>query len=236
MDAPAGNGTELKAIIEASEKAASLTHQLLAYAGKGQFKITEFDVSRLVRSSADLLRVSIPKSVEVQMDVPRTLPAVRGDSSQIQQVVMNLVINAAEAIEDHKCGSVKIAASVRDLDAAFRAPHWRQHHSRPLHRDCSPGQWMRHGRGDEGKDLRPVFHNEVYGTRTRSGGGPRHSEVSRRDDYSRKQALPREHLYCLPPLQQTSSCGIGLQGCHSCRGASRYCARRGRRRTCARFH
>ena len=116
MDA-AGNQEQVSAIVESSERAASLTRQLLAYAGKGQFQIADFDVSRLVRSSADLLRVSIPRNIDVELDVPRNLPAVRGDSSQIQQVVMNLVINAAEAIEDHKGGRVSISAAVRDFDA-----------------------------------------------------------------------------------------------------------------------
>jgi PAS domain S-box-containing protein len=109
---------ELRVIVECSEKAASLTRQLLAYAGKGQFEVADFDISRLVRSSADLLRVSIPKNVEVLLDVPRDLPAVRGDSSQIQQVVMNLVINAAEAIEGRKGGRVEIVAGVRAFGAS----------------------------------------------------------------------------------------------------------------------
>lgn len=116
MDGAAGNGQQLQAIIESSEKAAALTRQILAYAGKGQFQITDFDVSRLVRSLADLLRVSIPKNIDLELDMPRNLPAVRGDSSQIQQVVMNLVINAAEAIEGRSDGSVCISAGIRDFD------------------------------------------------------------------------------------------------------------------------
>jgi signal transduction histidine kinase len=112
---PAGSSEQLKAIVESSEKAAALTRQLLAYAGKGTFRITNFDISRLVRSSANLLRVSIPKNIEVQLDVPRSLPAVRGDPSQIQQVMMNLVINAAEAIQNRSGGRVSIATGIRNL-------------------------------------------------------------------------------------------------------------------------
>ncbi len=118
LDAEAGAGERLTAIIESSERAAALTRQLLAYAGKGQFQITDFDVSRLVRSSADLIRVSIPKNIDVRLDVPRDLPLVRGDSSQIQQVVMNLVINAAEAIGEREDGKVSISAGIQDFDAA----------------------------------------------------------------------------------------------------------------------
>ncbi|MCU1303263.1 MAG: signal transduction histidine kinase, nitrogen specific, NtrB, partial [Candidatus Sulfotelmatobacter sp.] len=107
------------AIIEASQKAAALTRQLLAYAGKGRFQIIDFDITRLVRSSADLIRVSIPKSVDLRLDVPRNLPAVRGDSSQIEQVLMNLVINAAEATEGRGDGRVSVRAGIRNFDAAF---------------------------------------------------------------------------------------------------------------------
>jgi PAS domain S-box-containing protein len=117
LDVPA-NGEQLQAIIESSEKAAALTRQLLAYAGKGQFQITDFDVSRLIRSSPDLIRVSIPRNVEMDLDVPRNLPAIRGDSSQIQQLVMNLVINAAEAVGDRKDGKVCISACARNFNRA----------------------------------------------------------------------------------------------------------------------
>ena len=118
LDAAAGASERLKAIVESSERAAALTRQLLAYAGKGQFQITDFDVSGLVRSSADLIRLSIPKNIDVRLDVPGDLPSVRGDSSQIQQVVMNLVINAAEAIGGREDGRVSIRTGIQDFDAA----------------------------------------------------------------------------------------------------------------------
>ncbi len=118
MDERAANSEELRVIVECSEKAASLTRQLLAYAGKGQFDIADFDITRLVRSSTDLLRVSVPRNVEVVLDIAPGLPAIRGDSSQIQQVVMNLVINASEAIEGRKDGRVEILAGVKEFGAA----------------------------------------------------------------------------------------------------------------------
>jgi PAS domain S-box-containing protein len=118
MQTLAETNERLTAIMESGERAAALTRQLLAYAGKSQFQITDFDVSRLVHSTTDLIRMSIPKSIDVELDVPRELPLVRGDSSQIQQVVMNLVINAAEAIGGQAGGRVTVTASTRDFDAA----------------------------------------------------------------------------------------------------------------------
>ena len=119
-DATLGQNRRLATIIESSERAAALTRQLLAYAGKGHFEVTDFDLSRLVRSSAELIRVSIPKNIDFRLDLPASLPLVRGDPSQIQQVVMNLAINAAEAIETSE-GRVTISARTRDLDAAGAA-------------------------------------------------------------------------------------------------------------------
>ena len=120
MDAAVGENQRLMTIIESSERAAALTRQLLAYAGKGHFQITDFDLSRLVRSSAALIRVSIPRNIDFRLDVPAGLPLVKGDASQIQQVVMNLAINAAEAVDTPE-GRVTISARARDLDAAAAA-------------------------------------------------------------------------------------------------------------------
>ncbi len=118
MDAAPASTEQLGAIVESGERAAALTRQLLAYAGKGQFQIADFDVSRLVRSSADLIRVSSPKNIDLRVDVPRGLPMIRGDSSQIQPVVMNLVINAAEATHGREHGEVSISAASRTFDGA----------------------------------------------------------------------------------------------------------------------
>jgi CheY-like chemotaxis protein len=72
--------------------------QLLAYAGKGRFVITSLDLSNLVMEINKLITASIPKTVLVRMELDTGLPEIEGDRNQLQQLVMNLIINGAEAI------------------------------------------------------------------------------------------------------------------------------------------
>jgi PAS domain S-box-containing protein len=91
----------LDGVINASERAAVLTRQLLAYSGKGKFVIQPVDVSDLVRDMTKLVQASIPKSVVLRPRLAPGLPPVVADVAQLQQLIMNLVINAAEAIGDN---------------------------------------------------------------------------------------------------------------------------------------
>ncbi len=92
--------SSLQRIEAATQRGADLARQLLAYAGKGHFAIKPLDLNRLILELSDLLTVSISKKVSLQRDLQPDLPAVEADSAQFQQVVMNLVINASEAIGD----------------------------------------------------------------------------------------------------------------------------------------
>jgi two-component system, cell cycle sensor histidine kinase and response regulator CckA len=84
----------------ASERAADLTRQLLAYAGKGRFVIQPVDLCKLVSEVSTLIRASISKKITLVIDVPEDCPLVDADRAQLQQLVMNLVINGGEAIGD----------------------------------------------------------------------------------------------------------------------------------------
>lgn len=90
----------LQDVLKASERAADLTRQLLAYAGKGQFVIQPVDLCRLVTEVSTLIRASISKKITLVLDVPDECPPIEGDRTQLQQLVMNLVINGGEAIGD----------------------------------------------------------------------------------------------------------------------------------------
>ena len=103
-------------VITAAESAAHLTRQLLAYSGKGRFIIQPVDLSELTREMSTLVRTSIPRTVELRLDLAPDLPAVEGDRGQLQQLIMNLVINAAESIAD-KSGSVVVTTSVQSIGA-----------------------------------------------------------------------------------------------------------------------
>jgi PAS domain S-box-containing protein len=109
----------LENVMLASERAADLTRQLLAYSGKGRFFIQPCDVSKLVREISSLIQSSIPKKVQLQMDLIEDLPMVELDSAQIQQLLMNLVINGAEAIGEGKAGLVRVRTRLRDVDQAY---------------------------------------------------------------------------------------------------------------------
>jgi two-component system, cell cycle sensor histidine kinase and response regulator CckA len=104
----------------AGKRSAELTRQMLAYSGRGRFVTTEVELSNLVRGLGDLLKVSISKSVRLEFNLASELPLIHADAAQIQQVLMNLVTNASEAIGE-KPGVVTVSTSVRECDASYLA-------------------------------------------------------------------------------------------------------------------
>jgi PAS domain S-box-containing protein len=116
MPADATTGALLENVVQASERAADLTQQLLAYSGKGRFVVEPIDLSALAREITDLLQATIPKMVTLRLELAENLPAVEADSSQVQQVIMNLVINAAEAIGE-RSGTVVVKTGLRQVSA-----------------------------------------------------------------------------------------------------------------------
>ncbi|MEZ4734566.1 MAG: response regulator [Caldilineaceae bacterium] len=107
----------------AAERAADLTRQLLAYARKGNFQLTLLDVSGLVRDTAGLFSAALPNRAELQLDLADALPAVTVDRHQLQQVVMNLVLNAAEAL-GNTGGYVRICTGMQLLVTSHEVSHY----------------------------------------------------------------------------------------------------------------
>jgi PAS domain S-box-containing protein len=104
----------MEQIVQSSEDAAHLTRQLLAYAGKGRFLSQKLDLSDTVRKIAVLIQTSIPRNVTLHMGLSAHLPPVEADPAQLQQVAMNLIINAAEAIGDD-AGEVHVTTAVQAI-------------------------------------------------------------------------------------------------------------------------
>jgi signal transduction histidine kinase/CheY-like chemotaxis protein len=105
----------LRDLVNAGERAAQLTQQMLAYSGRGHFITRPLSIGDEAREIAALLRASIPRHVRVQFETDRGAPQVDGDKSQIQQLLMNLVINAAEAIGSES-GTVRISTRHQRFD------------------------------------------------------------------------------------------------------------------------
>jgi PAS domain S-box-containing protein len=87
-------------IAEAAQHAASLTNQMLTYAGKSSPQRTPLDLGVLVASMTDLLRASLSERCELVFELSAALPSIEADASGIRQVLLNLVLNASEAQRD----------------------------------------------------------------------------------------------------------------------------------------
>jgi signal transduction histidine kinase/CheY-like chemotaxis protein len=109
----------IREVIASAERAAHLTRQLLAYSGKGQFVVRDLDISQAVQEIASLIQFSVPKSVDLALTLQRRIPRVRMDPGHLQQILMNLVINAGEAIGEGHSGKVTVATSMADVEQPF---------------------------------------------------------------------------------------------------------------------
>jgi len=111
LSATSPEGKKLVDILHAARRAADLCLQMLAYAGKGRFVIEPIDLGRVATEAGQLLRSSLPKKITLSFDLADHLPAIDGDATQLRQLIMNLVVNAAEAIGDRP-GTIGISTGV----------------------------------------------------------------------------------------------------------------------------
>jgi two-component system, cell cycle sensor histidine kinase and response regulator CckA len=110
-------------IESAACRAADLARQMLAYSGKGRFVIENLDLTKIVEEMAQMLEVSISKKVVLSYNFAPYLPSASGDATQLRQVILNLVINASEAIGDQP-GVISIRTSSIMCDRAYLADIW----------------------------------------------------------------------------------------------------------------
>ncbi|HVP38554.1 MAG TPA: response regulator [Candidatus Saccharimonadales bacterium] len=113
----------VSAVVKTSQRAADLCRQLLAYSGGGRFVLRAVNLSELVREVAHLLEISISKKAELHYDFQAHLPPVAADAGQLCQVLMNLILNASEALEGQE-GTITVSTRAVDAEqaAADRAP------------------------------------------------------------------------------------------------------------------
>jgi len=110
--------SNISEIEKAARQAAELCKQMLAYSGKGRFVTELLDLKSVVEEISHLLKVSISRQAVLKFSFAPYLPAFQGDPSQIRQVVMNLIINASEAL-DGRSGVISIVTGAMTCDREY---------------------------------------------------------------------------------------------------------------------
>jgi len=104
--------SDLALLRETAQRATELCRQMLAYSGKGRFVVEALDLSTLVAQMRKLLEVSLSKKAVLGLNLAQPLPAVDGDATQLRQILLNLVINASEAIGERE-GTVTVTTGAQ---------------------------------------------------------------------------------------------------------------------------
>ncbi|AWM09853.1 hybrid sensor histidine kinase/response regulator [Bradyrhizobium symbiodeficiens] len=106
--------------LQGAERGASLTQRLLAFARQQDLRAEAVDLGTLIRGMSDLLERSLGPRVELRLDVPDRVPPARVDSNQLELAILNLAINARDAMPDG--GSIEIRIRDDQADEEARLP------------------------------------------------------------------------------------------------------------------
>jgi len=115
-------------------RAADLTRQLLAYSGKGRFVVLPVDLSHIVDDMATMLGVVISKKAALSLELDDGLPAIEGDRAQLQQIVMNLITNASDALGAEP-GEITVRTGTAECTREMLADTYGE-------RDLAPGRFV----------------------------------------------------------------------------------------------
>jgi len=144
----------LESMERAVQRATNLTRQMLAYSGRGHFVVGMVDLNQAVEEMSHLLSVSISKKVALRFHLQEGLPVLMAEATQIQQVVMNLVTNASEAIGDAE-GIVSIRTGHVTYSAADLARDFSG-------QSIEPGAFLTLEVSDTGQGMSPDIQARIF--------------------------------------------------------------------------
>jgi len=145
----------LEDISKNARRGADLCRQLLVYAGRGSYSAEGVDLSCLVQEILKLAEVAVPEHASLVCEFGNHLPAIKADATQIRQLVMGLITNAAEAVGEVRGSTVTIATGVRECDEQYLQ-------QAEAGRDRPPGRYVflevtDTGHGMDKETLRRIF-------------------------------------------------------------------------------
>jgi signal transduction histidine kinase/CheY-like chemotaxis protein/HAMP domain-containing protein len=118
---PPGSLDSAQAIFYAAERAASLTRQLLVFSRKNVMQVQQLDLREVVGNISKLLERVLGETIALQFQPPVRIPLIRGDNCMIEQVLMNLAVNARDAMP--KGGTLTIHTDLVDVDEVYAQAH-----------------------------------------------------------------------------------------------------------------
>jgi len=101
----------IQSIINSTNRASNITRQILFYLGHGNFVMENINLSDLIVKMKDLIKFNISHNSILELELSDDLPVIKGDISQISQVIINLITNSSEAIGD-KVGVITISTGI----------------------------------------------------------------------------------------------------------------------------
>lgn len=145
---------DLNEIIKASVRASDLCRQMLTYSGKGRLSVSNFDFLKLVNDTTSLLKALVSKKATLEISLPASLPFIEADPTQIDQVLINLIINASEALEN-KNGTIRLS-----LDAQYCSKEYLS--KLILGKDLPEGEYVCLRVSDTGRGISPDALERIF--------------------------------------------------------------------------
>ncbi|MBD3236866.1 MAG: PAS domain S-box protein [Candidatus Eisenbacteria bacterium] len=140
----------LEAIVQAGRRARDLVRQLLAFSRRQALEFRRLDINALILSFERLMQRAIREDIEIRTGLASDLPAIRGDAGQLEQVLMNLAVNAQDAMSDG--GTLTIETALVELDEAYAADR----------EGVAPGQYIRLTVSDTGCGMNAEQREQIF--------------------------------------------------------------------------
>lgn len=152
----------LQAIVAAAERAAALCKQMLAFAGRGRFLVEPCQLSSIAKDMQVLLTSLVPRGVRLELDAGADLPRVQADPSELRQVLLSLVTNAAEALVGRTSGEIRVVTGSRYFSSSELA-------ATKLGASCQEGEYVYIEVSDDGPgiadDVLPRIFDPFFSTK-----------------------------------------------------------------------
>jgi signal transduction histidine kinase len=149
----------LEIVLRSSERAAQLTQQLLAYAGKVDVYLEPADISRIARDACEPVRNSIPNNIRLSIETANDIPLIETNAGHVRQVIGNLVVNAVEAIGE-KDGVVRVRTAMESVGPGLSESGEPQ--SNVLGYELAAGQYVLVEVSDSGSGMDDQMQTQIF--------------------------------------------------------------------------